>query len=340
MTLLRQAILVVVATSVTVASSTDGTQGESSSQVVVPQTGTWSATVTGSTGGSSFQFDVCDEQCAFDSPYGECVPYVTDLRCSTTIPFGLGALTFVQSGDAIRIGSITPNYTCSRCPPCPIVEGSCQPCVQRREAAFSGMFQTETSISGTWSFVDTCLGQSCSGTWTGATNPRALLDMPFESPGTADGVPTCQDNCPYHQNLSQANLDGDRFGDACDCRPADPAVSLQPGIQGLTVGWNGVNITLYQFGADYLLGSSTNYDVVRGSLSALHAGGYPGGATCVANNLADEPYTEAAASCPAAPGDGCWYLVRAQNVCGTGVYRASDQPMTPPHPLDTSSPCP
>lgn len=31
-----------------------------------------------------------------------------------------------------------------------------------------------------------------------------------------DGVPDDQDNCPYHENPEQENLDGDEFGDACD----------------------------------------------------------------------------------------------------------------------------
>ena len=69
-------------------------------------------------------------------------------------------------------------------------------------------------------------------------------------------------------------------------------------------------------------GSSTTHDVVRGSLSALHTGGFPGGAACVESALPAPPYTESASACPAAPGDGCWYLIRGSNPCGLGTFGA------------------
>ncbi|MCI0566976.1 MAG: hypothetical protein L0Z52_02135 [Acidobacteria bacterium] len=78
-------------------------------------------------------------------------------------------------------------------------------------------------------------------------------------------------------------------------------------------------------------GFGTNYDVVRGTLD-FHTSGFPGGAACVANDLPDTPYSEAAGACPAVVGDGCWYLVRAQSACDTGTYG--------PPALDTASPCP
>ena len=63
-----------------------------------------------------------------------------------------------------------------------------------------------------------------------------------------DGVPNCFDNCPTVSNASQANADGDAFGDACDCAPNDPfnlppmpvdnsvRVSITSGVT--TVSWS------------------------------------------------------------------------------------------------------
>ncbi|MBZ5639759.1 MAG: hypothetical protein LAO51_13515 [Acidobacteriia bacterium] len=49
-------------------------------------------------------------------------------------------------------------------------------------------------------------------------------DGSIDEPGDADGdgVTNCADNCQLVANASQANQDGDAFGDACDCAPADP----------------------------------------------------------------------------------------------------------------------
>jgi len=83
---------------------------------------------------------------------------------------------------------------------------------------------------------------------------------------------------------------------------------------------------------DPIEGPQTRYDVVRGVLSALHASGFPGGATCARDDLPDTPYAETASACDASPGDGCWYLVRAQNDCGAGSYGAAA--------LDAAGTCP
>ena len=80
-----------------------------------------------------------------------------------------------------------------------------------------------------------------------------------------------------------------------------------------------------------LCGSSSSYDVVRGTLSALRVG-FPAGAACAANNVTGTQYDEAAAACPAPAGDGFWYLARAQNSAGTGTY--ADARQSVPHPID------
>ena len=146
-----------------------------------------------------------------------------------------------------------------------------------------------------------------------------------------DGTDTCP-NVPG----SGVDTDGDGFGAACDCNNADNGVWAAPTVVTNANVVKNVpaagNVRVSWTSEDSLAGASTSYDVARGTLAALQAGGFPGTAACAINNVADTPYTEAAGACPAAAGNGCWYLVRAQNSCGTGSYGAA--------PLDTASPCP
>ena len=47
-----------------------------------------------------------------------------------------------------------------------------------------------------------------------------------------DLVADCVDNCPDASNPSQANADGDTFGDACDCAPSTPSNGQAPAVGG------------------------------------------------------------------------------------------------------------
>src|SRR6185369_5508027 len=114
------------------------------------------------------------------------------------------------------------------------------------------------------------------------------------------------------------NLDGDPFGDACDCAPGDGTVWGAPfALSGVLVFRNNVpgDLTVSWTSEDAIVGPGTNYDVARGRLNLLHTGGYPGGAVCAANDLPNTPYLEPAPLCPNVPDNGCWYLGRAQNGC-------------------------
>jgi len=104
-------------------------------------------------------------------------------------------------------------------------------------------------------------------------------------------------------------------------------------IGGLRVETRGsFDIRVSWTSLDPVAGAETTYDIVRGRLSMLHASGYPGGAVCAQSGLPDTPFDEQASDCAMGSADGCWYLVRGRNGCGTGSYGAAA--------MDSSGPCP
>jgi len=131
-----------------------------------------------------------------------------------------------------------------------------------------------------------------------------------------DGVPDRNDNCPSNANGSQANLDGDAAGDACDldddndqvldpddCAPLDASAGRPLVVNVATVTTSGVTWTPTPL--------ADRYDVTRGLLSASHDGDY--GACLVDGTVATS------ASDPSIPpaGDGYLYLVRGvDDACG------------------------
>ncbi|HET6372049.1 MAG TPA: hypothetical protein VFG76_02000, partial [Candidatus Polarisedimenticolia bacterium] len=70
---------------------------------------------------------------------------------------------------------------------------------------------------------------------------------------------------------------------------------------------------------------SLGYDVARGRL-----GGFGEPAACAADHLAGTSWVDPPAGCLAPPGEGCWYLVRAEDSCGRGSYGAEGTLCTDP----------
>jgi Thrombospondin type 3 repeat len=64
------------------------------------------------------------------------------------------------------------------------------------------------------------------------------LGLEFTPPADADGdgVPDRRDNCPQIGNPDQADVDGDGFGDACDCPSAGPMALRDPSTQVADAG--------------------------------------------------------------------------------------------------------
>jgi len=61
---------------------------------------------------------------------------------------------------------------------------------------------------------------------------------------------------------------------------------------------------------------STSYDVVRGAIAALPVGPFAGDESCFPDNVG----TSITDSTLPGVGAGNWYLVRAENCAGNGIY--------------------
>jgi hypothetical protein len=129
-----------------------------------------------------------------------------------------------------------------------------------------------------------------------------------------DGMPDPLDNCPAAANRDQADQDGDRAGDLCDCALEDGGAYAIPG-EVAAVSFTSKS-RLDWSSAMPGAGVGATHDVVRGSLDFLPAGSDRTD-SCLATGL-HEVYLEDQAAVPA--GDGFWYLVRGRNACGTGTY--------------------
>jgi len=145
--------------------------------------------------------------------------------------------------------------------------------------------------------------------------------------GDGDGVPDSQDNCPAAANGSQANLDGDSMGDACDpdvdgdslanggdCAPVDPLNSPpQTEVTGLEL--QGGESALLQWAPHALAGAGVSYDVLTGNSGSLAGAGGVGSETCIGSNLSAPQTIDTQIP---APDTSFYYLIRPRNACGAG----------------------
>jgi hypothetical protein len=110
-----------------------------------------------------------------------------------------------------------------------------------------------------------------------------------------DGVTTCAGDC----NDSNANVWR---------RPTDVTNLRLSGKPATLIQWDNMKPAW---------GSSSVYDVAQGRLSQLRATGNYSIGTCRANNLTVNSIIDSVA---VPTGDGFFYFVRGQNICGTGTY--------------------
>ncbi len=130
--------------------------------------------------------------------------------------------------------------------------------------------------------------------------------------------------------------DSDLVPDSTDCAPSDPSLWFAPPLIRVT----GVSLSAAEGGAAVVTwgslaaaaGSTTVYDLVAGSVSALgSAGGYGGVASCAARGVGDSVWIDPAL---VLEGDGRFWLVRGRNGCGVGSYGDGSVPPGAPDPRD------
>jgi len=134
--------------------------------------------------------------------------------------------------------------------------------------------------------------------------------------------------------------DSDGVGDAYDCAPTNPTAWKVPGeMTGLTAGASGLgpdHVVLAWDSMAALAGPGTVYDVITGSLSSLAADhGYLSW-TCLTGNQTTTSVDLYQAPPPLA--DGRWYLARAENACGGGLWVGGGTP--DPAGVDCGLPAP
>jgi aldose sugar dehydrogenase len=132
------------------------------------------------------------------------------------------------------------------------------------------------------------------------------------------------------------DADGDGVDDACDCAPTDPG-SFAPPVEVPRLRVSGTTAPSILWDSQAAnAGPGTTYTVVTGNLAALRAdGGFASACTLRQGSTIPE-FTDARANPPA--GSGYYYLVRAENACGSGTFGDGTGMPDPRDPLDATLP--
>ena len=108
-----------------------------------------------------------------------------------------------------------------------------------------------------------------------------------------------------------------------DCSPLDATTWAAPTeIAGLTVDGATSTTLAWLAGSG---GAADAYDVAGGTLDALRSDGGTISAACLDNDAAAATWVDSRPDPD--PGQGYYYVVRAQNLCGNGTYGAGSDGM-------------
>ncbi len=115
-----------------------------------------------------------------------------------------------------------------------------------------------------------------------------------------------------------ADRDEDGHLNGNDCNSADASIFAPPSeVTNLAVESAAPsNLTWDDQSAQ--TGPGVRYDVVGGNLSSLRPLGLAGSTSCLAVGLLPASYTDLRAD--PAPGEGYYYLTRAEDSCGLGTF--------------------
>lgn len=139
---------------------------------------------------------------------------------------------------------------------------------------------------------------------------------------------TCSDTIRVDVDCTSdpaADCDGDGATNGVDCAPLDPSAFAVPGEVPLLRVAKSLAGDAELDWADVAAsaGTGTRYDVVGGQISALWLDRSFAGAGCVARDVAAITASDARpmpSHAPGFTGDGWYYLVRAQDACGSSTY--------------------
>jgi len=162
--------------------------------------------------------------------------------------------------------------------------------------------------ANTWSLTSTegAPAGTTAATWTG---DLVLVWGSAPRTGSRYAIDTDHDGLP---NACDPDDDGDGVADQDDCAPTQAGVAAPPQeVADLHVVGTPVSVLTWTSQLD------ARYDVVGGSIATLRSTGGLDGATCVANSVTVSEWQDYPVP---APGEGFFYLVRAQNSCGSSTY--------------------
>lgn len=121
-----------------------------------------------------------------------------------------------------------------------------------------------------------------------------------------------------------------------DCSPSDDgAFSVPPDVLQLELSGVPGGFSLRWQDLGPISGRATTYELITGSLGALRQSRGFGGAACTQTAIFEHPIADPLPT--PAPGQGAYYLLRARNSCGAGIYGEDEAPRAA---LDAASPCP